>query len=144
MDFLGLIFLTGGIKMITPVLDCILDIEEPEDIKDFVMHLEACIGEKGEEGSEYFSFRIITPKRLQKLSKEMGSMLLRSIFVVTGSSMKENIDYVTQEINKLLLKCSRNTWEETALAINYYLDWEYYDPEQGICDYYKISRNLTE
>ncbi|MCI9053417.1 Imm8 family immunity protein [uncultured Clostridium sp.] len=130
--------------MITPVLDCILDIEEPEDIKDFVMHLEACIGEKGEEGSEYFSFRIITPKRLQKLSKEIGPMLLRSIFVVTGSSMKENIDYVTQEINKLLLECSRNTWEETALAINYYLDWEYYDPKQGICDYYKISRNLIE
>lgn len=130
--------------MITPVLDCILDIEEPEDIEDFVMHLEACIKEKGKEGSDYFSFRIITPKRLQKLSKEMGSMLLRSIFVVTGSSMKENINYVTQEINKLLLKCSRNTWEETALAINYYLDWEYYDPEQGICDYYKFSRNLTE
>ncbi len=81
--------------MITPVLDCILDIEEPEDIKDFVMHLEACINEKGEEGSEYFSFRIITSQRLQKLSKEIGSMLLRSIFVVMGSSMKENIDYVT-------------------------------------------------
>lgn len=130
--------------MITPVLDCILDIEEPEDIKDFVMYLEACINEKGEEGSEYFSFRIITSKRLQKLSKEIGSMLLRSIFVVMGSSMKENIYYVTQEINKLLLECSRNTWEETALAINYYLDWEYYAPEQEICDYYKFSRNLTE
>ena len=25
--------------MITPVLDCILDIEEPEDIKDFVIRI---------------------------------------------------------------------------------------------------------
>jgi len=57
--------------------------------------------------------------------------------------MKENLNYVTEEINKLLLQCARESWEETALAINYYLNWEYYDPKKGICDFYKITRNIT-
>lgn len=35
--------------MIIPVLDFIADIEVPEDIKDFVMHLEACITTEGEK-----------------------------------------------------------------------------------------------
>lgn len=108
--------------MIIPILNCILDAEEPEDIKDFVMHLEACINTEGDKGADCFSFRIITPKRLQKLSKGGGATLLRAVFIVNGSNMEENLNYVTEEIKKLLLRCSRESWEETALAINYYLN----------------------
>lgn len=56
--------------------------------------------------------------------------------------MEDNIAYVTREIKKLLLQCARETWEEVALAINYYLDWEYYDPSCGICDFYLTTRGL--
>lgn len=130
--------------MIIPILNCILDVEEPEDIKDFVMHLEACINTEGDEGADCFSFRMMTPKRLEKLSEEVGATLLRAVFIVNGSNMEENLNYVTEEIKKLLLRCSRESWEETALAINYYLNWEYYDPKKGICDFYKATRNLTK
>ena len=47
--------------MVIPILDCILDVEEPEDIEDFVMHLEACINTEGDKGADCFSFRIMTP-----------------------------------------------------------------------------------
>ena len=127
-----------------PILDCILDIDEPEDIDDFVMHLEACIHTEGDKGADCFSFRMITPKRLEKLVMETGPMLLRALFIVNGSTMQENVNYVTKEINKLLPGCARNTWEETALAINYYLNWEYYDPKIGICDFYRNSRALEK
>lgn len=130
--------------MIVPILKCILDVEEPENIEDFVMHLEACINVAGDQGADCFSFRIMTPKRLEKLSIEMGAMLLRAVFIVNGSNMEENINYIAGEINKILLGCARDTWEETALAINYYLNWEYYDPKKGICDFYKNTRNLIE
>lgn len=56
--------------------------------------------------------------------------------------MEDNIAYVTREIKKLLLQFARETWEEVALAINYYLDWEYYDPSCGICDFYLTTRGL--
>jgi len=130
--------------MVVPILNCILDANEPEDINDFVMHLEACINTEGDKGADCFSFRMMTSKRLERISKEIGPMLLRAVFIVNGASMEENMTYVTNEINTLLLGCARNTWEETALAINYFLNWEYYDPKKGICDFYKISRNLIE
>lgn len=78
--------------MVIPILDCILDVEEPENIEDFVMHLEACINTEGDKGADCFSFRIMTPKRLEKLSKGIGAMLIRSVFFVKGSNMEENIN----------------------------------------------------
>lgn len=128
--------------MIIPVLKGIDDIAEPVDIDDFLMPLVAYIGVNDEEGADCFFFRIITPKRLAKVYCENEDTLLRSVFIVNGSNMQENVSYITKEINKLLLICVRDTWEETALAINYYLNWEYYDPQKGICDFYKNTRNL--
>jgi len=64
--------------MVIPILNCILDAEEPEDIKDFVMHLEACINTEGDKGADCFSFRIMTPKRLEKLSEGMGGDIIKS------------------------------------------------------------------
>lgn len=127
--------------MLVPYLENIDDIEEPENIEDFVMGLVAYIGVKGETGSDCFYFRIATPKRLEILYNN-DSPIVRSLFIVNGATMQENIDYVTEEINKLLLHCARATWEEVALAINYYLDWEYYDPNYGICDFYLTTRGL--
>lgn len=129
--------------MIIPVLKKIDDIEEPNDIKDFLLPLVAYIGIEGEKGADCFYFRTITPRRLGKIYSDNKDGLLRAVFIVNGSSMVENIDYVTEEINKILLTCARNTWEETALAINYYLNWEYYDPQKGICDFYKNSRKYS-
>ena len=128
--------------MVIPVLKRIDDITEPDDVEDFLMHLVAYIGVEGSSGADCFYFRVITPKKLAKVYCENKDTLLRAIFIVNGINMQQNIDYVIAEIQKLLLGCARETWEETALAINYYLDWEYYDPEKGICDFYKITRNL--
>lgn len=128
--------------MVIPILKCISDVEEPVDIDDFVMHLEACINVEGDQGADCFSFRMMTPKRLEKLLMETEGVLLRAVFIVNGLNMQENINFVTREINEILKKCIRNTWEETALAINYYLNWEYYDPRKGICDFYKKTRNI--
>lgn len=132
--------------MIKPVLDDIYFPfgENPKDITDFIIPVEAFINEVGNEGADGFSFRITTPKRLVQLAIEEPAILGRAIFIVNGTTMQENIEYVTKEVNRLLLQCARETWEETALAINYYLDWEYYDPSIGICDYYLQSRNLKK
>lgn len=129
--------------MLVPYLENIDDIEEPNNIENFVMGLVAYIGVKGEIGSDCFYFRIVTPKRLEILYNN-ADPIVRSLFIVNGTTMQENIEYVTKEVNRLLLQCARETWEETALAINYYLDWEYYDPSIGICDYYLQSRNLKK
>lgn len=130
--------------MIIPFLKKIDDVEEPDNIEDFLMHLVAYIGVKDEDGEDCFYFRVITPKKLAKVYSNNSDTLLRAIFIVNGSNMEENINYIAGEINKILLGCARDTWEETALAINYYLNWEYYDPKKGICDFYKNSRNLIE
>lgn len=50
--------------MIKPILKDILCVEEPEDIEDFIMLLQACISMPDSEGADLFDFYIMTPKGL--------------------------------------------------------------------------------
>lgn len=130
--------------MVIPILKWIANIEEPDNIEDFFMILEACISEEGDEGEDFFSFQIMTPKRLKNILEQDKIFSDRSVFIVNEITMELNIELVKREINKMLKRCARETWEETALAINYFLKWEYYDPSIGICDYYLQTRNLKK
>lgn len=128
--------------MIKPVLKYILNIEEPDDIKDFIMLLEAGIAEESDEGADLFSFYITTPIGILNFIDEEDDFPIRGVFIVNGVNMKSNIELVQNKINKILERCARETWEEVALAINYYLNWEYYDPSCGICEFYLTTRGL--
>lgn len=130
--------------MIKPILKDILRIqdEDPEDITDFNMLLQACISIDDSEGSELFDFYITTPKGIINFIDLDDVLPIRGVFIVNELDMKSNIEVVKYKINKVLECCKRETWEEVALAINYYMDWEYYDPSCGICDFYLTTRGL--
>lgn len=114
---------------------------EPEDISDFVMPLEAGIID-GCGNEAFFQFRVMTPKRLLKIMEKENIFFGRSVFIVNAQDMQTNLEKIKKEINKMLLSCCRETWHETILALNVYLEWDYYDPDCGIPDIYKSIHNV--
>jgi len=112
-------------------------IVKPDFIDDFWLGGDAHIGIKGEIGADHFRFGLITPKKLLTIVQEKRIFNGRMMFVVNESDMKTNLALVKTEINKFLPECTRDTWEEVALAINNYLEWEYFDLSSGICAFYK-------
>lgn len=114
--------------MIIPVLKGIDLPTEVKKVTDFSIDAVAYIGSENDERKDRFYFKMITPLRVTKIVSKGKMQFGRAIFIVNQPSMSANIESVENEIKKLLLDCSRETWEETALAINYYLNWEFYDP----------------
>jgi hypothetical protein len=107
--------------LVVPQLRRILISNEPQSDDDFVVPAIADIGPKDVVGVDYFYFRIMSPKRMFSILNENKVMDGRAIFLV-----KEfDIDLVEREINKLLEDCIRPSWDEVAIAINRYLNWEY-------------------
>jgi len=133
--------------MLIPELKFIELIKKPNEpfmIDDFAFQAIAHIGLLGEErGADYFYFLMATPKALLTAFKENHIVNRRAMFIVNESKIESDLELVKMQITEFLLDCKRETWEEVALAINYCLDWEYYDPAYGICEYYKKSRNLS-
>lgn len=110
-----------GSYLIKPVLKRVLFQNEPELPDDFVIPGIADIGTEGEEGVEYFYFRIMTPKRLSSILKEDRIFDGRATFIVN----EFNIELIKKEINEILDDCIRLTWNEVAQSINRHLEWEY-------------------
>lgn len=134
-----------GRDMIRPILKNISCFEDINNIYDFCLYMEADIGEKecdGWDGADTFHFYMVTPRWLEKNLTEEKIIVEKGYFVVNESQLQFDIELVEREIKKILRRCVRETWEEAALAINEYLNWEYYDPNYGICEFYKSSRKV--
>jgi hypothetical protein len=92
--------------------------ELPDDPEDSSVLLEANIGPKNKNGSDIFSFRVVTRKRL---ANESGAIWGHGMVVLDRFSWQA----VESTLQKLLMHCYRPTWEEVANQINKYLDWEF-------------------
>ncbi|MCL2336017.1 MAG: immunity 8 family protein [Firmicutes bacterium] len=130
--------------MIIPVLRDITLIHEPDSIDDFIIGAEADITHKDSKGADCFYFRIMSPKGLCRVLSSENILSGRAVFVVNEANMEKNLQLVKDKITGFLLSCARDTWEEVALAINCYLEWEYYDPECGICAFYLDTQKKIE
>jgi len=113
-------------------------------IDDFIMAAVADISDKDSPGADCFYFRILTPKRLNMLLTIDKILFGRAVYVVNEKDMLSNINLFKENINSFLPSCARETWEEVALAINCYLEWEYYDPASGICQFYLDTKKKIE
>ncbi len=49
----------------------------------------------------------------------------RAMFIVNEPTMEENLKMVENEINNILKRCDKPSFEEVIEAINLYLEWEY-------------------
>jgi len=131
--------------MVIPILrNIILNDKAPKNIDYFAIGAIAEITTEGNTGADDFAFGIITPQKLMAITKNGKMVFGKATFIVNEANMRLNMELIEDEIKKILLKCSRETWEETALAINYYLDWEYYNPSVGVSEFYLQSLNLKK
>ena len=89
----------------------------PEDPEDCSIFVEANIGLEDEEGSDIFSFHVVTPKALHDEIPRWG----RGLLIVDRFSW----EIVETSINKLLRHCNGENWEEIASEINKRMHWEF-------------------
>jgi len=109
-------------SMKKPELKYLLSIELedgqlPEDPEDCSIFVEANIGLQDEEGSDIFSFYVVTPKALQQDTPRWG----RGLLIVNRFSWET----VETSIKKLLRHCNGDDWEEIASELNKRLHWEF-------------------
>ena len=92
--------------------------KEPPDPEECSVFIEVEIGPKGQEGAEIFSFEAVTPKSLiGKTERRWGrGLLIMDNFSWSG---------VEKPLQKLLMHCARQTWEETAKELAKELAWEF-------------------
>ncbi|WP_342549363.1 Imm8 family immunity protein [Paenibacillus sp. FSL P2-0089] len=102
--------------MVTPVLKGIDMIENQYGLKG-----TAYIAEEDDMGSDCFHFQVLTPELVLNSLRENKILSGRGIFIVQDYSE----ELLVSEINKILQDCIRPTWDEAAIAINRYLNWEY-------------------
>lgn len=102
--------------MVTPVLKGIDLIENQYGIKG-----TAYIAEENDIGSDCFHFQVLTPEFVLNSLCENKILNGRGIFIVQNYSE----ELLVSEINNILQDCIRPTWDEAAIAINRYLNWEY-------------------
>ncbi|MBE4906965.1 hypothetical protein IMZ08_02695 [Bacillus luteolus] len=92
--------------------------EEPDD---FYVCLEAFIGEEDKEGSEVFTFHVISPKRLLKNSKDTLEIEVGRGYLITSDYSLPRIE---AKIDQLLKNCKKENWDLAINAISRYGIWE--------------------
>jgi hypothetical protein len=110
--------------MITPKIKFpieYLNLPESEEEKDFFVSITLAIGPENEEGADLFYFYVVSPARLVKILSGKSFVLGKDKIILE----KFDQNLVEREITKILEQCSRNTWSETAQALNRFLFWEY-------------------
>ncbi|MCC3381255.1 Imm8 family immunity protein [Paenibacillus farraposensis] len=109
--------------MIKPQLVSFTVISEEwgDDIEDFAVDVQIDIGPYNSEGADTFSFRVISPKRLEQYLDGNNVEIGRGIFI-----MKDyNIGAIQSQVNRLLDKCRGDSWIEVAILLSRYFHWEY-------------------
>ncbi|MFB0846908.1 Imm8 family immunity protein [Paenibacillus oleatilyticus] len=110
--------------MITPEIKYpleYLNVPDSDEEEDFFVSVTAAIGPKEEEGADLFYLYIVSPMRLEKMGKTKGLIQGKDKFILNKFSR----ELVEQELSNIIIRCKRNTWEETAQALNRFLFWEY-------------------
>lgn len=109
--------------MITPELKSLnsTDLDRvalPADPEDCSVALDAEIGPKGQEGSDRFSFSVVTPKYLLR---EPLPRWGRGYLIV------ESFSWVAAEwaLQQLLDHSRRDTWQEVSVTLSHALHWEF-------------------
>ncbi len=90
----------------------------PEDPKNCSVLIEANIGPKGSEGSEIFNFVVVTPQWLEANSEVRwgkGYLLLPEF----------TWQAVERMLERLITSASGESWQEIAIKLSRYMDWEY-------------------
>ncbi|ARU60011.1 hypothetical protein CBW65_02225 [Tumebacillus avium] len=92
-----------------------------DDIENFAVDVQIDIGPYNTEGADTFSFRVISPKRLELYLDGNNVEIGRGIFI-----MKDyNIGAIQFQVNRLLDNCKGDSWREVALLLSRYFHWEY-------------------
>ncbi|WP_456289442.1 immunity 8 family protein [Paenibacillus sp. AK002] len=109
--------------MIKPVLVSFTVISEEwgDDIENFAVEIQLDIGPYNSEGADTFSFRVVSPKKLEQYLDGNSVEFGRGIFI-----MKDyNIKNIQSEVKRLIENCQGNSWREVALLLSRYFHWEY-------------------
>jgi hypothetical protein len=105
-----------------PALFGKLEIDETVDVgDDFLLNGTACIGLVDSEGCDFFDFTIISLKALEKVLDKKNLIYGKAHFIVKEFDIK----LLQEKINNIVSNCQGDTWEEIALRLSPYFNWEY-------------------
>lgn len=92
-----------------------------DDIENFAVDVQIDIGPSTSEGADTFSFRVISPRRLEQYLDGNDLEIGRGIFI-----MKDyKIGAIQSQVNRILDKCQGDSWKGVALLLSRYFHWEY-------------------
>lgn len=92
--------------------------EEPESPKCCCVSIRAQIGIRGKEASEQFNFYAITPEFLLESPEVRWG---RGYLLLPEFSWNE----VERMLERLISGISVDSWQDAALRLNNYLEWEF-------------------
>ena len=90
----------------------------PENPSNCSVFIEANIGLENEEGSDIFSFHVVTPSFLENDDKPRWG---RGYLIVDYFSW----ELVEKSIQKLLRHCNGKNWDEISTQLSKELHWEF-------------------
>ncbi|MGE7616085.1 Imm8 family immunity protein [Paenibacillus sp. NPDC101420] len=107
--------------MIHPILKEAHFHEIPEGKKDFCTSVVLDVGVKQKSGSDQFYATVATANGLKEFFVGEAAIAIRGLLLVDSF----DITLIKHEIQNILDRCSKTTWEETAISINRFFPWEF-------------------
>lgn len=100
-----------------------LDQWRPRTLEDTYTTLDLDISmSDGEQGSNLFYVKMATPEALRHRARDFPIAEHRVLVVD-----KFNYELLRRAIEDILEKCTRDTWEDSCVALQRYFSWEYED-----------------
>ncbi|WP_342435894.1 Imm8 family immunity protein [Paenibacillus sp. FSL L8-0436] len=107
--------------MIRPILKEAHFYETPEENKDFCVSVVLDVGSEEVHGTDQFYATVANANGLRDFFIGEIVVPIRGLLLIKSF----DISLIKSEIQKILDKCSKDTWEETAKSINRYFPWEF-------------------
>ncbi|WP_249901844.1 Imm8 family immunity protein [Paenibacillus sp. PK3_47] len=107
--------------MIRPILKETHFYEMPEENKDFCVSVVLDVGSEKVHGADQFYATLATANGLKAFFTDEAAIAIRGLLLVKSF----DISLIKAEIQKILDRCSKDTWEETAVSINRFFPWEF-------------------
>lgn len=95
----------------------------PEIKENFVATLSLIIGPENQDGAHEYSLTVCSPRYLSHIADRDGPIWGRHILILN----RFNAEEIISSINKIIINCSRPTFEESSLLLARYFLWEYED-----------------
>lgn len=102
-------------SIISPDLD---NDKNPQDPLDCSIPIEVEIGIKGKEGADLFQLTVVTIQCLQRRNESFWG----KGYLITPSFSWNN---VKESLEKMLMHCSGESWNDVAIKISSFLEWEF-------------------